>query len=271
MYNTTYHQCRTLEQALSLHAELSEPSYISGGFTLIPAMKNRLAAPENLIDVRAIPELQGITLDAGRLSIGAATCHADVAGSETVARAIPALAKLAGSIGDMQVRHMGTIGGSVANNDPAADYPAAVLGMGATVVTDRREIAADDYFTGMYTTNLEDDEIVVRIVFPVPLSAGYAKFRNPASRYAMAASWVSRAADGSVRVAVTGASEEGVFRWSQAEAALGGRFEADAIDKVSLSPIRMMADLHGSSEYRAHMVRVMTARAIAAQGRADIT
>lgn len=270
MYQTTYHKCETLESALSLYAELSEPSYISGGFTLIPTMKNRLAAPENLIDVRAIPELQGIAYEDGQLVIGAATCHADVAESETVANAIPALAQLARSIGDMQVRHMGTIGGSLANNDPSADYPSAVLGLGATIITDRREILADDYFTGMYATDLEDGEIIVRIAFPKPQSAGYAKFRNPASKYALAASFVVRQADGAVRVAVTGAGENGVFRWAEAEQVLTTRFEAEAVDTIQPDANEMLSDLHGPADYRASLVRVMTARAVRAQHRADI-
>jgi carbon-monoxide dehydrogenase medium subunit len=254
MYQTSYHKCETLDEARRLYAQLREPSYLSGGFTLIPAMKNRLAAPENLIDLRAIPELRGIRQEAGWLVIGAATCHAEVAASNTVARAIPALAQLAGSIGDMQVRHMGTIGGSVANNDPAADYPAAVLGTGAMIVTDRREIAADHYFTGMYSTALEEGEIILRIAFPEPQSAGYAKLRNPASKYALAASFVAR----------------GVFRWTAAEAALASCFEPGAVANLQLDPSEMFSDLHGSSDYRANLTRVMTARAVAAQGRTDI-
>jgi carbon-monoxide dehydrogenase medium subunit len=270
MYQTSYHKCETLDEARRLYAQLREPSYLSGGFTLIPAMKNRLAAPENLIDLRAIPELRGIRQEAGWLVIGAATCHAEVAASNTVARAIPALAQLAGSIGDMQVRHMGTIGGSVANNDPAADYPAAVLGTGAMIVTDRREIAADHYFTGMYSTALEEGEIILRLAFPEPQSAGYAKLRNPASKYALAASFVARAADGSVRVSVTGAGQNGVFRWTAAEAALASCFEPGAVANLQLDPSEMFSDLHGSSDYRANLTRVMTARAVAAQGRTDI-
>lgn len=271
MYATNYHKCRTLAQALELYAELNEPSYMSGGFTLIPAMKNRLAAPENLIDLQSIPELQGVSHDGEWVSLGAATCHADVAASRTVQTLIPALAHLAGSIGDMQVRHMGTIGGSVANNDPSADYPAAVLGTGARIITDRREIVADDYFAGMYATVLEPGEIVIRLLFPIPLSAGYAKFRNPASHYAMAACFVSRFADGSVRVGVTGASENGVFRWSEAEEALASNFDPESLGGLSFGTVRMMSDLHGSADYRSHLVRVMTARAVNAQAGTDIS
>lgn len=270
MYQTRYHTCASLAQARELYASLNEPSYLSGGFTLIPAMKNRLAAPENLIDLRKIAELHGITTDREWLTIGAATCHADVAASQEVSQAIPALAQLAGSIGDMQVRHMGTIGGSVANNDPAADYPAAALGLGAIVITDRRAIPADEFFTGMYTTALEEGEIIVRIRFPIPKSAGYAKFRNPASRYALAASYVVRHQNGSVRVAVTGAAENGVFRWQQAEEQLGTRFETKVLDDLAVNPLEMLSDMHGSEDYRAHLVKVTTARAVLAQGRAEI-
>ncbi|WP_114966426.1 FAD binding domain-containing protein [Alkalilacustris brevis] len=270
MYQTTYHKGQSLDQVRKLHAELPEPSYISGGFTLIPAMKNRLAAPENLIDLRALPELRGITRDGDRLRIGAASCHAEVAGSPEVAQSIPALALLADSIGDMQVRHMGTIGGSVANNDPAADYPAAVLALGATIITDQREIAAHDFFTGMYATDLAEGEIILRIDFPVPRSAGYAKLRNPASKYAIAASFVARGSDGSVRVAVTGAGEDGVFRWFDAEQALADRFETASVEALQPDPGMMLSDLHGSAEYRAALVKVMTARAVDAQGSVDI-
>jgi carbon-monoxide dehydrogenase medium subunit len=265
MYQIAYHHCDTLDRALALFAELDEPSYISGGFTLIPAMKNRLAAPSNLIDLRAIPELNGISVENGRLVVGAATCHADVATSALVAATVPALGRLAGSIGDMQVRHMGTIGGSVANNDPAADYPAAVLGLQAIIVTDRREIPAEEYFTGLYSTALEEGEIILRIAFLVPRGASYAKFRNPASKFALAASFVVRAIDGSVRVGVTGASGNGTFRWTEAEEALAARFEPTALDDLRPDAADMLSDLHGGSDYRAELVRVMTARAVEAQ------
>ena len=271
MYQTTYHRPATLADAVALFSSVDEPAFLSGGHTLIPTMKGRLAAPANLIDVRRIPDLQGIVVDGETVVIGAATTHAEVAASAEIARAIPALSLLAGSIGDVQVRHVGTIGGSVANNDPAADYPSAVLALGGRVETDRRVIEADDYFTGLYSTALEPGEIVVRIALPIPASAGYAKFRNPASRYAMAAAFVARHRDGSVRVAITGAGTAGVFRWTDAERALAGSFVASAIDGLSPDPGDMLADMHASSEYRAHLVGVMTRRAVDSMGGASIT
>jgi aerobic carbon-monoxide dehydrogenase medium subunit len=269
-YPTTYHRARTLSQARGLYSELDQPSYLAGGHTLLPAMKNRLSAPSDLIDLRGIDELRGIALDGDRLVIGAATCHADVAASATVAQAIPALARLAGSIGDVQVRNMGTIGGSVANNDPAADYPSAVLSLDAAIVTDRRELAAEEFFDGLYATVLEPGEIVLRFVFPLPKSAGYAKMRNPASRYALCASFVTCATDGSVRVAITGAGSGGVFRWTEAEAALGATFTPEAVAGLEPDASDMLGDMHGSAEYRASLVRVMTMRAVASQGGAAI-
>lgn len=269
-YPTTYHRARTLAQARDLFSELDQPAYLAGGHTLLPAMKSRLAAPSDLIDLRSIDDLRGIAQEADRLAIGAATCHADVAGSAMVAQTIPALARLAGSIGDVQVRHMGTIGGSLANNDPAADYPAAVLSLGATIVTDRRQIAAEDFFDGLYATVLEPGEIITRLVFPVPASAGYAKLRNPASRYALCASFVTRVTDGSVRVAITGAGASGVFRWTEAEVALGKDFSLDALATLEADASEMLGDMHGSEAYRASLVRVMTMRAVSAQGSAHI-
>jgi carbon-monoxide dehydrogenase medium subunit len=270
MYETKYHRPGTLAEARALFADSSEPAYLSGGHTLIPAMKGRLAAPADLIDVRRIPELSGLVVEADRIVIGSATTHATVAGSKEIAAAIPALSGLAGSIGDVQVRHVGTIGGSVANNDPAADYPSAVLSLDATIHTDRRAIASDDYFDGLYTTALEEGEILVRLEFRVPEIAGYAKFRNPASRYSLAASFVSKHRDGSVRVAITGAGNSGVFRWKEAEQALAGRLTADALDGLRLDPADMMGDMHASGDYRAHLAEVMTRRAVAGMGRARI-
>jgi carbon-monoxide dehydrogenase medium subunit len=229
---------------------------------LLPAVKQRLAAPENLIDLRHIPALKGIQSAAGTLTIGAATSHAEVAASAVVRSAIPALAGLAGSIGDPMVRHLGTIGGSVANNDPAADYPSALLALGATVFTDRRSLKADDFFVGLYATALDAGEIVTRIAFPVPTSAGYAKFRNPASHYAMAAAFVARFADGSVRVAVTGAGNRGVFCATAMEAALTRNYSPAALEGLTFDPRDMMSDIHGSAEYRAHLAKVMVHRAV---------
>jgi carbon-monoxide dehydrogenase medium subunit len=262
MYETTYHKPKTLAQATECFASCEEPSYLSGGHTLIPALKSRLAAPAHLIDVRAIPELSGIEVDADRVIIGGATRYATVAASAEIRQAIPALTALTGSIGDVQVRHMGTIGGSIANNDPAADYPAAVLSLDAIVHTDRRAIPAADYFQGLYTTALEPGEILVRVEFRIPEIAGYAKFRNPASRYSMAAAFVSRHRDGSVHVAVTGAGNDGVFRWTEAEERLANNLAVEALDGLTIDPSLMMGDMHAPAEYRAHLVAVMARRAV---------
>ncbi|MGR3546653.1 MAG: FAD binding domain-containing protein [Roseovarius sp.] len=238
-----------------------EAQALGGGQTLIPTLKQRLAAPAKLVCLSAIKEMQGIcTADDGALCIGGGTTHAAVAAG---AGAYPALAALAGHIGDPAVRNRGTIGGSLANNDPSACYPAAVLGSGATVITSNRSIAADDYFQGMFTTALEDGEIITEVRFPVPEKASYQKFEQPASRFALVGVFVAKYADG-VRVAVTGASEEGVFRWAEAEAALSGNFAPEALDGLSLSGDGMISDLHGSGAYRAHLVGVMTRRAVAA-------
>src|SRR5688572_29590971 len=234
MYKTNYHRPRSLSDAKNLFSSTGDAAYLSGGHTLLPAMKARLAAPANLIDLRRVPELRGIEVSGDAVAIGAAMTHSEVSQSAEVKRAIPTLAALAGSIGDPMVRHLGTIGGSVANNDPAADYPAAVLALAGTVHTDRRQIPADQYFTGLYTTALQEGEIVCRVVFRIPASAGYAKFRNPASRYPMAGVFVAKHKDGAVRVAVTGAGNDGAFRWSEAEAALGRSFSADALTKLTV-------------------------------------
>lgn len=235
--------------------------YLAGGMTLLPTLKMRLARPAALVDLGAIPGLAGIRVERGRVSVGAMTRHADVADSAEVKSVLPALAELAGGIGDPHVRNRGTIGGSVANNDPAADYPAAVLGLAATVVTDRREIAADDYFRGMFTTALEPGELIVRIEFPVPRRAAYAKFPNPASRYAIAGVFVAETAAG-VRVAVTGAGP-GVFRASPLEAALARRFDPAAIEGMEIPAEGLNEDLHASAAYRAALVTVMAQRAVA--------
>ena len=262
MYETAYHKPKSLEEAIRLYNTLEEPSYLSGGHTLIPTLKSRLAAPRHLIDVRAIPELSGIEVTTDKVIIGAATEHAVVAASKQVRAAIPALAGLAGSIGDVQVRHMGTIGGSTANNDPAADYPSAVLSLDAVIHTDRRKIPADEYFQGLYTTALEADEILVRIELKIPETAGYAKIRNPASRYSLAAAFVSRHRDGHVRVAITGAGNDGVFRWTEAEERLTKNLAAEALEGLTIDPSRMMGDIHAPADYRAHLVAVMTRRAV---------
>ncbi|TNJ42780.1 xanthine dehydrogenase family protein subunit M [Phaeobacter sp. B1627] len=234
---------------------------LGGGQTLIPTLKQRLAMPTTLVSLSGVAEMQGIRLEGdGPLVIGGAVTHAQVASG---AGAYPALAALAGQIGDPAVRNRGTIGGSLANNDPAACYPAAALGSGATIVTNIRELAADDYFQGMFTTALEEGEIVVAVKFPIPDAANYQKFVQPASRFAMVGVFVARFADG-VRVAVTGASEEGVFRWAEAEAALTANFTPDAISTLTVDADGMIGDIHGTKAYRAHLVNVMTRRAVSA-------
>jgi len=235
---------------------------LGGGQTLIPTLKQRLASPETLVSLSAIAEMKGVCVDdAGRLCIGGGTTHATV--MREAAAHYPALAAMASHIGDPAVRNRGTLGGSLANNDPSACYPAAGLASGATIVTNTRQIAADDYFQGMFTTALHDGEIITEVKFPVPLAANYQKFIQPASRFALVGVFVARFADG-VRVAVTGASEEGVFRWSDAEDALSATFSPDAIVGLSVSDDGMIGDLHGSAAYRAHLVGVMTRRAVAA-------
>lgn len=265
MYQTTYHRPASLADAVALLGSAEDAKLLAGGHTLIPTMKQRLAAPANLIDLGRLSELKGITVSGGTVTIGAGTTHATVATSAEVQGAIPALAKLAAGIGDPHVRNRGTIGGSVANNDPAADYPSAVLGLGATVVTTKRSIAADDFFQGMFTTALADDEIIVKFTFPIPGKAAYAKFANPASRYAMAGVFVAQTGGG-VRVAVTGAGSDGVFRWTAAESALAANFSASALDGLSVDASAMLSDIHGDSAYRANLVKVMAKRAVAAAG-----
>lgn len=260
MYAFDFKKPASLDEAITLMQE-EEAQALAGGQTLIPTLKQRLAAPGLLVSLADVPELQGIcTGDDGALCIGAATTHRAIAEG---AGAFPALAGLAAGIGDPAVRNRGTIGGSLANNDPAACYPAAVLATGAVIVTPTRQIAAEAFFDGMFTTALEEGELITEIRFPVPRAAGYAKFDQPASRFAMAGVFVARFDDG-VRVAVTGAAEEGVFRWTEAEAALGDAFDAEALADVTLSPDGLIADLHGTSQYRAHLVGVMARRAVSA-------
>jgi carbon-monoxide dehydrogenase medium subunit len=236
---------------------------LSGGQTLIPTMKQRLAAPATLVSLTGIAEMQGVCTGDGGLHIGAATPHAVVA--REAAKHYPALAALAGGIGDPAVRNRGTIGGSLANNDPAACYPSAVLGSGATVVTNSRRIAADDYFQGLFSTALNEGEIITSVVFPIPEKAAYVKFLQPASRFALTGVFVAKFKDG-VRVAVTGASNDGVFRWAEAEAALSANFSAAAIAGLAVDSRQMISDLHGSGGYRANLVKVLTGRAVTAAG-----
>ncbi|MFC5354622.1 FAD binding domain-containing protein [Azospirillum himalayense] len=264
MYAFTYHRPKSVADAVALLGQFEDPKLLGGGQTLLPTLKQRLARPSDLIDLGQIPELQGIREEAGGLTVGAFTRHAEVAHSETVQRVIPALANLAEGIGDRQVRNMGTLGGSICNADPSADYPAAVVALKATVRTDRREIAGDDFFTGMFETALEPGEIVTAVRFQKPDKAAYAKFRNPASRYAIVGVFV--AVFGSeVRVAVTGAGPS-VFRADDMEAALAQDFRADALNGASVSADGLNADIHASADYRAHLVRVMARRAVEACG-----
>ncbi|APO87976.1 MULTISPECIES: xanthine dehydrogenase family protein subunit M [unclassified Marivivens] len=237
-----------------------EAQALGGGQTLIPTLKQRLAAPATLVSLSAIDEMKGVCADGGTLTIGGGTTHATVAAE---ASAYPALAALAANIGDPAVRSRGTIGGSLANNDPSACYPSAALASGATIVTNNREIAADDYFQGLFTTALNEGEIITAVKFPVPEKANYQKFVQPASRFSLVGVFVAKYADG-VRVAVTGASENGVFRWTDAEAALSANFSADAVEGLTASADGLINDLHGDAEYRAHLIKVMTKRAVAA-------
>ncbi|MDY8108165.1 xanthine dehydrogenase family protein subunit M [Fulvimarina sp. 2208YS6-2-32] len=263
MYETSYQRPASIDEAVAmLSASEGEGKLMSGGMTLIPTMKARLAMPSTLIDLRHIDALKGISFENGRLTIGGGTTHAEIHASDTVRQHAPTFAHLAGLIGDPAVRHMGTVGGAVANHDPAADYPAALLALGGTIHTNTREIAADDFFTGMFETALEENEIVTGVSFTPPQAAGWEKFRNPASRYAMAGVFVAKRSDGSVGVGVTGAGSSGVFRWADAENALSASFEPSAIDPLSISADAMMGDMHGSSGYRANLVKVVTRRAV---------
>ena len=264
MYNFNYHRPSSVEEAVQLLSGASEGTLMGGGMTLIPVLKQRLANPSDVVDIGAIAGLSGVSEDGGNVVVGAATTHAAVASDATVQARIPALAALAESIGDAQVRNRGTIGGSIANNDPASDYPAALVGLGATIRTNTREIAADDFFTGLFETALGDNEIITAVAFPVPDKAGYAKFPNPASRYAVVGVMASQGPAGT-RVAVTGAGPC-VFRASEMESALGGNFSAEALSGVSVSADNLNSDIHASAEYRAHLVGVMARRAVAAAG-----
>jgi carbon-monoxide dehydrogenase medium subunit len=257
MRDFAYARPSSLADAASAFASGGEAAFIAGGHTLLPAIKSRLRMPDTIVDLAAIPGLAGVARDGDRLWVGALTTHAAVAGD---AGAIPALAKLAGAIGDQQVRNRGTLGGVIANNDPAADYPAAVLALDAIVETDRGSHAADDYFQGMFATALADGEIVTRVGFRIPQAAAYAKFRHPASRYAIVGVFVARFAGG-VRVAVTGAGP-GVFRWTEAEAALSANFSAAAVAGLILDDGDLNTDIHASAEFRAHLAGVMLAQAI---------
>ncbi|MTI00072.1 xanthine dehydrogenase family protein subunit M [Roseibium sp. RKSG952] len=266
MYETNYHRAGSLDEAASLFAKADDPKFLGGGQTLLATMKQRLAAPTDLIDLAHIPEMHGICENPDTIVIGATTTHAEVAASGIVQARLPGLAKLASGIGDPAVRHVGTIGGSIANNDPAADYPAGLMALGATITTNKRSLPADAFFTGMFETALEDDEVVLSVTFPVAEKSAYAKYPNPASRYAMAGVFVARHGDGSVRVAVTGAGQDGVFRSAEMEAALSANWSPDAVAEISVDAENLLADIHGSAAYRANLVTVMAKRAVVAAG-----
>ncbi len=262
MYATNYVKAKDAGDAVGHLNKADEGKLLAGGQTLIPTLKQRLAASDCLVDL-ADAGLAGISDEGGSIRIGAMTRHVEVETSDLVKAAIPALAALAGGIGDRQVRNCGTIGGSVANNDPSACYPSAVMALGATVHTDKRDIAAGDYFTGMFETALDEDEVITAISFPKPEAAAYVKFPNPASRYAMVGVFVAKTASG-VAVAITGAGQDGVFRHDGLEAALNSNFSADAVDGVAVDDSDLMSDMHASSDYRAHLITEMTRRAVAA-------
>ena len=262
MYNFTYRKAASVADAAKLLSGAEDGKLMAGGMTLIPTLKQRLARPSDVIDLGKIAELQGIKKDGNAIVIGALTKHADVASSNVVKGAIPALAHLADHIGDAQVRNRGTIGGSICNNDPAADYPSAVVALGATVQTNQRTIAADDFFTGLFETALKPDEIVTAVSFPIPEKAAYMKFPNPASRYAIVGVFVAKTGAGT-RVSVTGAGPS-VFRQKEMEAALAKSFAPDAVANIKVSASGLNGDIHASPEYRAHLVTVMAKRAVAA-------
>jgi len=261
MYPTKYTKAASIDDAVATLATGEDAKLLAGGQTLLATMKQHLAAPSDVIDIRAIDGMAGVSTDGNALVIGAATTHADVAGNADVQRLCPALASLAGGIGDPAVRYAGTIGGSIANNDPAADYPAGLLALGATVVTNRREITADDFFDGLFTTALDVDEIITSVRVDAPKRAAYVKFRQPASLFALVGVCVADGA-GSTRVAVTGAGEDGVFRHAGLEAALSANWSAAAADGVSVDSDGLMSDMHGSADYRANLIKVLTKRAV---------
>jgi len=261
MYDFAYHKPASVADAVKLLSADPEARPVSGGMTLLPALKLRLSKPTALVDLSGIAELRGIRREGNTVVIGALAKHYEIATSAEVKAAIPALAAMAHTIGDTQVRNRGTIGGSVANNDPSADYPAALLALGATIQTDRRKVSADDFFTGMFATVLDTGELVTAVHVPLAEKAGYAKMRNPASRYSMAGVFVARGPAG-VRVAVNGAGANGAFRVPQMEAALAANWSADAVAGIKMDPAMMNGDIHGSAEYRAHLVTVMAKRAV---------
>src|SRR5262245_32038832 len=263
MHAFEYHRPGTTKDALALGTQKPEGRYLAGGQSLVQAMKLRLSSPSDLIDLAGLGDLKALSADAGSVSVGAMVRHAEVAASAAVQKAIPALAQLAGILGDRQVRHMGTIGGSLANNDPAADYPAAVLGLGATITTNKRKIEADKFFKGLYETALEAGELITSVAFPAPKRAAYMKFKNPASRFAIVGVFVADFGGGKVRVGVTGAGPS-AFRQAEMEKALGAKFAPDAVASIKVKSDNLNNDLHASPEYRAHLITVMCKRAVEA-------
>jgi carbon-monoxide dehydrogenase medium subunit len=262
MYAFDFQRPTSLRQVASLLAKSDEAKLLAGGHSLIPVMKLRLASPKTIIDLSQVAELKGIELKGRSLVIGAMTRHKDVANSPIVQEAMPGLAAVPGAIGDPHVRNRGTIGGSIANNDPNADYPAACLGLGATIITNKRKIAADEFFVSMFETALEPDEIITKVSFPIVKKSGYEKFKHPASGFALVGVFVSKASSG-VRVAVTGAGANGVFRVPTFEEALKKRFSPKSLDGLTIPAAGMNADIHASPEYRAHLVSVLARRAVA--------
>ncbi len=266
MYETTYHRPTTVDDAIALFKKGSDAKYLAGGQTLLPVMKQRLAGPSDVIDLARIPSLVGVSATADALVIKAATTYYDIMTSAPAQKAIPAIVHLTTVLGDPAVRYRGTIGGSIANNDPAADYPAAVVALDATVKTNKRSIKADDFFQGLFSTALEDGEIITEVSFPIPAKAAYSKMRHPASRFALTGVFVAKTKSGEVRVAATGASQNGVMRVPAIEAALKANWSPSAIDAVKISADGLMEDIHGSAPYRANLIKVMAQRAVASAG-----
>lgn len=263
MYDFKYHRPGTVRQAANLLVKNEDAKLIAGGHTLVPVMKQRLASPPHLVDLSHIEGLNSIDMKGRNLVIGATATHAEVANSAVVGEAIPALAELAGLIGDPAVRHKGTIGGSLANNDPTADYPAAVMALDATIVTNKRRLKPEEFFRGLFTTALEPDEIITKVMFPLAKKAAYVKFRNQASRYALVGVFAAKRPS-DVRIAVTGAGSDGVFRVAAFEDALKKRFSHKVLDGLTVPAEGLNSDLHGSAEYRAHLIGVLARRAVQA-------
>jgi aerobic carbon-monoxide dehydrogenase medium subunit len=265
MYAFNYHRPQSVAEAAKLLASNSEAKLLAGGHTLLPTMKQQLASPKVIIDLSRVAELKGIDKRGNNLVIGAMATHDEVATSAVVKGAIAGLAELAAGIGDPHVRNRGTIGGSVANNDPAADYPAALLALGASIGTNKREIAADSFFKGLFTTALDDGEIITRISFPVPAKFAYVKFANPASKYALVGVAVAQTGK-ETRVAVTGAGSDGAFRVPAMETALAKSWSAQSLSGIAIKPTDMLSDTHADAAYRAHLVGVLAKRAVAKAG-----